>query len=412
MRRDSRTIRCALLQGCVLFLAVLSPALAAAGGAYYVQSGDTLIDISRMFGVDVERLRELNRLDGAEIRTGDRIRIPDASPKPAAVVKVTRDPEVITAPVPQSLPPKTETIIAAALAPSSEAEPSVEVTQRRELSSERVLQALCRDETVYHAIVKGDTLYSLANRYGTDLEKLFQFNGLRKNSKLSIGQRIIIRKSGPRTHTVRRGETLSRIAARYGFEVEALRRLNQLQSDSVASGQQLLIEPCDPYAAAGSSPPPLGGTDSSGREPGGLGTTTADSAVTISQRVIKLARTMLNVPYRFGGSTLRGIDCSAYVQRVFRLMDVQIPRTAREQYSVGARIGRSDVQVGDLVFFRTYASFPSHVGIYLGENLFIHASSMVHRVTIDNMDQPYYRKRFIGARRLVDDDAPAVASTP
>ena len=114
---------------------------------------------------------------------------------------------------------------------------------------------------------------------------------------------------------------------------------------------------------------------------------------------------MLNVPYRFGGSTLRGIDCSAYVQRVFGLMDVPIPRTAREQYAVGERIGRDDIQVGDLVFFRTYASFPSHVGIYLGENLFIHASSMVRKVAIDSIDQPYYRKRFIGARRLVVDDA-------
>jgi cell wall-associated NlpC family hydrolase len=135
-------------------------------------------------------------------------------------------------------------------------------------------------------------------------------------------------------------------------------------------------------------------------------------AAAITQRVINLARTMLNVPYRFGGSTLRGIDCSAYVQRVFGLMDVRLPRTAREQFSVGARIGRDDLQVGDLVFFRTYASFPSHVGIYLGENLFIHASSMVRKVSIDSLDLPYYRKRFLGARRLIVDDAPAVASTP
>ena len=173
-----------------------------------------------------------------------------------------------------------------------------------------------------------------------------------------------------------------------------------------------MIEPCDPYAAAGSVPPPLGGPGSDGLDDRWLDTTTCRVGCRDAQQVIKLARTMLNVPYRFGGSTLRGIDCSAYVQRVFGLIDLQIPRTAREQYSVGARIVRDDIQVGDLVFFRTYASFPSHVGIYLGENLFIHASSMVDKVTIDSMDRPYYRKRFIGARRLVVDDAPAVASTP
>ena len=175
-----------------------------------------------------------------------------------------------------------------------------------------------------------------------------------------------------------------------------------------------MIEPCDPYATVGSVPPPLGGPVSDEPQTGSVkaASSGAGSAAEIAQRVIKLARTMLNVPYRFGGSTLRGIDCSAYVQRVYGLIDVQLPRTAREQYSLGARIVRDDIQTGDLVFFRTYASFPSHVGIYLGENLFIHASSMLHRVAVDSMDRPYYRKRFIGARRLVVDSAPAVASVP
>jgi cell wall-associated NlpC family hydrolase len=121
---------------------------------------------------------------------------------------------------------------------------------------------------------------------------------------------------------------------------------------------------------------------------------------------------MLDIPYRFGGTTLRGIDCSAYVQRVFGMLQMPIPRTAREQYQVGARIGRDDLSVGDLVFFRTYASFPSHVGIYLGDNLFIHASSVVRKVTIDSIDQNYYRKRFLGGRRLLDESAPALASAP
>ena len=316
----------------------------------------------------------MNNLQTADISPGDRIRIPDTPPKPAPVVEVSRP---------------------------------------REVSSDRVLQAVCRDETVYHSVVKGDTLSSIASRYATELDNLLQLNGLRKSARLAIGQKIVVRKSGPRTHTVARGETLTRIASRYGIAAGEIALLNRLDGNKIAAGQRLVIEPCDPYAAAGSVPPRSAGRVRTGWTTGGLSTGDLPCrAAAVAQRVIKLARTMLNVPYRFGGSTLRGIDCSAYVQRVFGLIDVQIPRTAREQYAVGARIVRDDIQIGDLVFFRTYASFPSHVGIYLGENLFIHASSMVRKVAIDSMDLPYYRKRFIGARRLVVDDAPAVASTP
>jgi len=359
--------------GCLLCLVISAPAPASAGGVYFVKAGDTLTGISRLFGVAVDRIQEMNNLRSADISPGDRLRIPDTSSKP---------------------------------------DPVVEVSRTREVSSDRMLQAVCRDETVYHSVAKGDTLSAIASRYVTELDNLLQLNGLRKSARLAIGQKIIVRKSGPRTHTVARGETLTRVASRYGITAGEIVQLNRLDGNKITAGQRLVIEPCDPYAVAGSLPPPLGGPGSDGLETGDLKTTTAASSAALAQQVIKLARTMLNVPYRFGGSTLRGIDCSAYVQRVFRLIDIQIPRTAREQYSVGARIVRDDIQSGDLVFFRTYASFPSHVGIYLGENLFIHASSMVDKVTIDSMDRPYYRKRFIGARRLVVDDAPAVASTP
>jgi cell wall-associated NlpC family hydrolase len=92
------------------------------------------------------------------------------------------------------------------------------------------------------------------------------------------------------------------------------------------------------------------------------------------------------------------------VQKVFGLLDIVLPRTAREQFRLGKRVCREDLSIGDLVFFRTYAKFPSHVGIYLGDNRFIHASSTDRKVTIDRMDAPYYFKRFIGGRRLPLDE--------
>jgi cell wall-associated NlpC family hydrolase len=128
-------------------------------------------------------------------------------------------------------------------------------------------------------------------------------------------------------------------------------------------------------------------------------------AAGIKEKLVKIAHAMLDIPYRFGGTSLLGIDCSGYVQKVFGLLDIILPRTAREQFRHGKVIGKEDLSIGDLVFFRTYAKFPSHVGIYLGDNRFIHASSTDRKVTIDRLDAPYYLKRFIGAKRLDLDEA-------
>ena len=80
----------------------------------------------------------------------------------------------------------------------------------------------------------------------------------------------------------------------------------------------------------------------------------------------------------------------------------KVGKQAREQFEEGTPIDADNLSIGDLVFFRTYASYPSHVGIYLGNNLFIHASSKKKKVTIDSLKTPFYIKRYIGAKRLLD----------
>ncbi|HEY6000482.1 MAG TPA: LysM peptidoglycan-binding domain-containing protein [bacterium] len=390
-------VRAAAALAAVLVLS--AAATARAGGVYFVKEGDTLARVGRIFGIGVDEIRAANPLVGDRIAPGDRLRIPD----PVAPVAV------------------------AAGMPDQ--------TVRHGVDQERVRQMVCREETVYHAVAKGETLTAIARRYHTSIGELRQINGLRSRSRLAVGQRLVVRRSGPRTHVVRRGETLTRVAALRHVPVADLRRLNGLEDDDLAAGQRLILEPCDRLAAAGSEPPPLGGPASdeefreavaaaaalASREAQGL-VNAAPAAVPasdpaaappgIAQRVIGMAKTMLNIPYRFGGTTLRGIDCSAYVQMVFGLIDLQLPRTAREQFALGARVERAALAVGDLVFFRTYARFPSHVGIYLGDDLFIHASSVGRKVTIDSLDQGYYRKRFLGGRRVIDDDGPALAAAP
>ena len=124
----------------------------------------------------------------------------------------------------------------------------------------------------------------------------------------------------------------------------------------------------------------------------------------IGLKIVLFAKKMLDIPYRFGGNSLFGIDCSGYVKKVYSLIGINLPRSAREQFTEGKSVETEELNIGDLVFFKTYASFPSHVGIYLGNNLFIHASSRSKKVTIDSLDTPYYFKRFIGAKRVIQDN--------
>jgi cell wall-associated NlpC family hydrolase len=106
------------------------------------------------------------------------------------------------------------------------------------------------------------------------------------------------------------------------------------------------------------------------------------------------------VPYRDGGSDPAGFDCSGLVAYVFEQHGLILPRTAAEQFSMGARVGRGSVEPGDLVFFSTIAPGPSHVGIAISGESFVHAPSSSGVVRVEPLDAPYWRSRFVGARRL------------
>lgn len=109
----------------------------------------------------------------------------------------------------------------------------------------------------------------------------------------------------------------------------------------------------------------------------------------------------LDTPYKYGGNTENGIDCSGFTKQVFsNALNIDLPRSAREQYNVGDPVDKEDLSFGDLVFFNTTRrSFPGHVGIYIGDNQFIHASRTLG-VTISSLDETYYENRYIGARRI------------
>lgn len=120
-----------------------------------------------------------------------------------------------------------------------------------------------------------------------------------------------------------------------------------------------------------------------------------------AQMMIEFAKQYLGVPYVWAGRSPGGFDCSGYIYYVFEHFGVSLPRMADGQFEVGIPIPRNDLQPGDLVFFSTYEPGPSHVGIYLGNEQFLHASSGAGHVTITPMANPYHRDRYIGARRVL-----------
>ncbi len=117
----------------------------------------------------------------------------------------------------------------------------------------------------------------------------------------------------------------------------------------------------------------------------------------LAQRLTRSALRFLGVPYVFGGTSSSGFDCSGYVQHVFAMAGIHLPRTADAQYYAGAHV--RELRPGDLVFFQTYLPGPSHVGIYLGHGRFVHASS--HGVMVSSLSEPYWENRYLGARNLI-----------
>ena len=126
-----------------------------------------------------------------------------------------------------------------------------------------------------------------------------------------------------------------------------------------------------------------------------------------AQDVILQGLKLVGVRYRFGGNNEdSGLDCSGFVRLVFKdSIGASLPRTAREMSEVGQQIDSSQLKPGDLVFFNTMRQKFSHVGIYLGDNKFIHAPRAGEQVRVDDMRAAYWQRRFTGARRVGEEDA-------
>jgi cell wall-associated NlpC family hydrolase len=118
-----------------------------------------------------------------------------------------------------------------------------------------------------------------------------------------------------------------------------------------------------------------------------------------SSAVVNTALAQLNRPYRYGGDSPRGFDCSGLVYYAHLQNGIPIPRTTRDQHRQARAVSLRDLTPGDLLFFRQSRRKPSHVGLYVGEDRFIHASTSERAVTLSRLSNPYWQDHLLGAGR-------------
>ncbi len=256
----------------------------------------------------------------------------------------------------------------------------------------------------FYVVARGDTLSSIASKFGLTLKQLRELNP-DKGRFIKPGDIIVIpgelsekirlsRKEGlylpvkylmySEPYRVKKGDSLWKIARKFNTRVYLLKMMNNLSSNRLKVGSIIFVPE---------------------RNMPGLNRLRMRYSILQEKRksLVSYAERFLGRPYRFGGDSLtHGIDCSAFVQKIFHKFGYKLPRTAEGQYMhAGVRVPLSHIKVGDLLFFHTMGyAHVTHVGIYIGNNRFIHAAGRRSGVKISRLNR-YYRKRLVAVKRVL-----------
>ena len=264
-----------------------------------------------------------------------------------------------------------------------------------------------------YTVKAGDNLWEIAQKFQTSVESIKELNNLSEND-LIPGQVLTIPSPGTQLKTeettpsrsldsrgryvVQDGDSLWIIAEKLQISVDALRELNGLTGDQLRPGQTLQVSgeaSLSNRQADQSTPAAEAKQDAPAPEQ------KTDPAPQPKSGIVETARQYLGASYVYGGSSPSGFDCSGFDQYVYKQHGISLPRVAGDQANVGTRV--DSPAPGDLVFFTRAAGSGeiSHVGIYIGNNTFIHARNKENGVTSNSLDDSSnYGKRFAGANRI------------
>lgn len=272
-----------------------------------------------------------------------------------------------------------------------------------------------------HTIKKGETLYAIAKANKTTVSQLCKLNGIKKNTTLKVGKSLKVPGAPAAVATaaykVRSGDALYTIAKKYGTDIGTLKSLNGLKGNTLRAGQTIKVPAANTVKVAAKtakkSNRKLAQTLSSlpkstymKKEPSkkdvfNLGDIFFGEDT--NEEVVELAKTKLGNRYVWGATGTKGtFDCSGFTKYCYKKNGIDIPRTSIMQSKYGKFVKRSELQKGDLIFFDTSRGrkgYVNHVGIYVGDNKFIHASSAKKKVVITSLDKTFYSQRYMGARR-------------
>jgi cell wall-associated NlpC family hydrolase len=325
---------------------------------YTVKSGDTLFSIARKFKVSISDINKINKLSGNLIHPGDTLKVPNLS------------------------------------------------------YVEKAKKAVETNKKTVYKIKKGDTLISIAKKFDMKVDDIRKLNSFKKGKILIPGTEInvyakkatIDKRKKVTKVVVKSGDTLWSIAKKYNLTMSEIRLLNpRVKTRGLRRGMILNVSKQKAIKLA-----KLAKKRKKKRLKGVLArykrSYSTGRSVGSNTKVVRYAKRFLGTRYVWGASSGRAFDCSGFTQYVMRHAKGRvIPRISRRQAYYGRYVSRSRLRAGDLVFFdtsRRRRGYVNHVGIYIGNNYFIHASSAKHRVVITSLNKPFYRQRFMWGRRI------------